>query len=644
MAATTALPGVALYGHLSQPFGLGSAARGLAAALGASGLRFAAIDLPWPTAERARDVLPTPAELGMEVGLIATNPDILRRCMGTGAMPGPSAGGRAFMIGQWHWESATGLPQEWPAMSVLFDEIWASSSYGAACIAPFVDRPVVPVPPALPPKKNEAGIDLAPFGIVAGAYTFLSIFDGRGNLDRKNPIAVIRAFCMAFPRPQPAVRLLLKSRGLSAHDRAILERSMAGRPDIRLLALSMTEAEVAALIRSCNCLVSLHRAEALGLVMAEAMAEAKPVIATGHSGNLEFMTPAGALLANYDLVPLRQDSPPFRRGTVWAEAHVAHAARLMRQVHDQPEQARTVAERGARQVRSILSPEAAGARIAARLALLARTGRIPAPAPPAVPSHSMLPRSQPTLLVATPIKNGAPYIDRYFGLLRSLAVDPARLSIAILEGDSSDGSWDRLCAMRDDLEARYRRVTLMRHDFGYRLPPGPRYQPSGQERRRSVLAKARNRLLAGALADEDWVLWLDVDLVEYPPDLIDQLLDARQDIVVPHCVLPNGRTFDRNTFFLSPGADGKPLGDDPVREDDDRRRYLEDSEGGDPVELHGVGGTVLLVRADLHREGLVFPAAPYRGHLETEGLAVLARDLGYRCVGLPAVRVVHPPV
>ena len=36
----------------------------------------------------------------------------------------------------------------------------------------------------------------------------------------------------------------------------------------------------------------------------------------------------------------------------------------------------------------------------------------------------------------------------------------------------------------------------------------------------------------------------------------------------------------------------------------------------------------LLVRADLHREGLLFPVAPHRGYLETEGLAVLARDMG----------------
>ena len=43
-------------------------------------------------------------------------------------------------------------------------------------------------------------------------------------------------------------------------------------------------------VAGCDCYVSLHRSEGFGLTMAEAMACGKPVIATGYSGNLEFMT------------------------------------------------------------------------------------------------------------------------------------------------------------------------------------------------------------------------------------------------------------------------------------------------------------------------------------------------------------------
>ena len=63
---------------------------------------------------------------------------------------------------------------------------------------------------------------------------------------------------------------------------------------------------------------------------------------------------------------------------------------------------------------------------------------------------------------------------------------------------------------------------------------------------------------------------------------------------------------------------------------------------GHIVEIDSVGGAMLWIRADLHREGLVFPSYPYRGRIETEGLAAMAKDMGYRIYGLPNVEVIHP--
>jgi len=67
---------------------------------------------------------------------------------------------------------------------------------------------------------------------------------------------------------------------------------------------------------------------------------------------------------------------------------------------------------------------------------------------------------------------------------------------------------------------------------------------------------------------------------------------------------------------------------------------------------------VLLVRADIHRDGLVFPPYPYgrehpnmrrpgpwgpqiMGEIETEGLALMAADMGHQCWGMPNLEVVH---
>jgi peptide chain release factor subunit 1 len=150
-----------------------------------------------------------------------------------------------------------------------------------------------------------------------------------------------------------------------------------------------------------------------------------------------------------------------------------------------------------------------------------------------------------------------------------------------------------------------------------------------------VLAKSRNHLLVRGLVDEDWVLWVDVDMVDAPADVLEQLLAAGKDIVQPNCVLlPGGPTFDRNGWR------------------DHGRLHLDDlREEGDLVPLHTVGGTMLLVRADLHRDGLVFPPVPYglghplarpgRGEVETEGLGILAHDMGYTCWGMPSLEVRH---
>lgn len=293
---------------------------------------------------------------------------------------------------------------------------------------------------------------------------------------------------------------------------------------------------------------------------------------------------------------------------------------------------------------AVASARFEGGRARAVLAELAT--RLPmAPDQPAVPAAPT--GAAPAVLVLTPVKDAARHLPRYFQLLDRLAYDPGRLSLGFLESDSADGTYDLLAARLPELRARHRRVTLLRRDFGFR-PVVPRWDAGIQRRRREVLARARNRLLSAALADESWVLWLDVDLIDYPPDLLDRLLAAGRDIVVPHCVVPDGRTFDINTFRIAPGhgpvEDPRHLIDGILQPPRGAGRlYLDAFSGEGPVPVDGVGGTALLVRADLHREGLCFPPYPHRGYIETEGLAAMAADMGIACWGLPDLRIVHSP-
>ena len=178
---------------------------------------------------------------------------------------------------------------------------------------------------------------------------------------------------------------------------------------------------------------------------------------------------------------------------------------------------------------------------------------------------------------------------------------------------------------------------MWKNDFGYHLPPGQeRWAAEVQIARRTVLAKSRNRLLFHALEDEDWVLWLDVDVIEYPANiLLEQLLATGKDIVHPHCdKVFGGSSFDHNAWR------------------DQGHLHLDDLRAeGALVELDAVGGTMLLVRADLHREGLIFPPYAYgrlnprirpdTPELETEGLGMMARDMGYQCWGMPYLEIRH---
>jgi hypothetical protein len=231
------------------------------------------------------------------------------------------------------------------------------------------------------------------------------------------------------------------------------------------------------------------------------------------------------------------------------------------------------------------------------------------------------------VLLLTPITDAAAHAERYLHVLGSLSYPSELISIGLLESDSRDWTFEVFRSLLPELNRRFRRANLWKRDFGLTLPPGrPRGAQEVELDRRKELARARNHLLFRALDDEDWVLWLDVAIVETPADILDTLLGTGRPIVQPNCVLQDG------------GA-----------------RHLDGlRDEGELVRLDSVGGTMLLVRADLHRDGLVFPPFPYgkanprtrnengwAGEIEMEGLGILADDMGVACWGLPRVKIWH---
>jgi glycosyltransferase involved in cell wall biosynthesis len=250
----------------------------------------------------------------------------------------------------------------------------------------------------------------------------------------------------------------------------------------------------------------------------------------------------------------------------------------------------------------------------------------------------------PSVLILTPMKNTKKHLNRYFELIDQLDYPREMLSIGILEGDSNDGTWPELIKQTSTRRHLYSSVKIDKLDIGFEIN-GPRWSREIQFSRRSVLAHVRNTLLTRNMGNHDWVLWIDADVVDYPADLIQRLLSSNKQVVVPLCTKQDGSVFDKNTFIFD---QGRSVGERPEYLLDGiyqppsgaGRSYL-DSVKETWVPVDGVGGTVLLVKADLHRQGLMFPTFSYKGYIETEGLAVMANDMGVQCWGGSTIKVIH---
>lgn len=254
------------------------------------------------------------------------------------------------------------------------------------------------------------------------------------------------------------------------------------------------------------------------------------------------------------------------------------------------------------------------------------------------------------VLVLIPVKDAEAELPRCFELLRALDHPRDRLHVWFGHGDSSDAS----AALLDKFLAQYSfefasMGIIQTRRNAPRLMRSRRWKPQLQRSRRAGIARARNDLLAGSLREvHDWVLWIDADVIDYPPDITRLLMAADAKIVAPHCVLESGGpTFDRNSFVSTATPSRVELYrniQDGLLQPPaywDYRRHMEDLKYLDRVPLNGVGGTVLLVDANCHRAGLTFPEVPYRHLIETEAFGQMARDAGVTPVGLPNVEVLH---
>jgi glycosyltransferase involved in cell wall biosynthesis len=142
-------------------------------------------------------------------------------------------------------------------------------------------------------------------------YTFLYVCDiGHGPL-RKNVDTLIKAFAEEFKEDQ-GVLCVIKLINATDASLAILRALIGSRRDIILVEKTLNDEEMARLFAECDCYVSPHRSEGLGLTLLEAMSIAKPIICTPYGGVTDFVSSDNAILLEYDVKRVGTAIPSIR--------------------------------------------------------------------------------------------------------------------------------------------------------------------------------------------------------------------------------------------------------------------------------------------------------------------------------------------
>lgn len=158
------------------------------------------------------------------------------------------------------------------------------------------------------------------------------------------------------------------------------------------------------------------------------------------------------------------------------------------------------------------------------------------------------------VLILTPLRDAAPYLQKHFDLISELTYPHDLIDLAFLVGDTTD---DTLALLSSELnriqnipEVAFRSTMIVQKDFGtdFKMDVDEKHAYAVQGPRRKAMGKARNFLLSAALKpDHSWVYWRDVDIVDSPKKIIEDFIAHDKDILVPsmltfHCSFCNGHT------------------------------------------------------------------------------------------------------
>ncbi|QDL98667.1 glycosyltransferase [Rhodopseudomonas palustris] len=272
------------------------------------------------------------------------------------------------VIGYWPWE----LPR-WPRRvslpHLIVDEIWSSTRFIVDSLLPVTSKPVIHMPlPVTVDASTLPGRDAVP-ELPRDRFNFVFVFDGFSYFARKNPLGTIRAFQQAFPKGERHdVGLTIKAMNADRNPILLALKMFAAEdPRINLIYETWDRARVMQLIESADALVSLHRSEGFGRIMAEAMLLRTPVIASNYSGNRDFCTEDTAFIVDGHVIPVLEDQYIFWNDQEWFEPSTEIAAAHMKALFDDPNIAAAKVERARQNMLDNYSLQACGRRYARRI-------------------------------------------------------------------------------------------------------------------------------------------------------------------------------------------------------------------------------------------------------------------------------------
>ncbi len=327
----SAEPPLLVCGFLSSVVGLGWSARGLLRAAARAGLDALPIDISSGFHARdlpGADVSPFKSNAEPATLLLNCNPHQFAYVLGL--LP-RSLSDRKYIIAHCAWELEK-LPQDWLSALEFVDEVWVPSEFVLNAFAiSGCPRPVRVIPYQLD-RPCDFAVPRSRFGLPDAKFIICSSFSVNSGFDRKNPEGCIESFRRAFAPEEPAMLIVKVSAGkLNSRQQARLFSAMQGDSRIIIDERLLSDRDMYSFLGCCDAILSLHRSEGFGLVPAQAMLLGKPVIATGWSGNMDYMNAHNAELVAYQLVPVSDGDKIYDvPGARWAEPDLNAAAAALR--------------------------------------------------------------------------------------------------------------------------------------------------------------------------------------------------------------------------------------------------------------------------------------------------------------------------